>query len=193
MKIVINKETDNNFFKYDSIFNKNSNNVLITCHRRENIGKPLENICDAIIELSKIYKNYNFIFPVHPNPLVRKTVNKKLINHNNIIICEPFNYQDLIISISKSKIILSDSGGIQEESPSLGKPVLILRETTERIEGIESGNSILVGTSKDKIIKKASMLLNDNDYYRKLSNLNNPYGDGKTSEKILKIIKKELK
>ena len=103
LKIVINKETDNNFFKYDSIFNKNSNNVLITCHRRENIGKPLENICDAIIELSKIYKKYNFIFPVHPNPLVRKTVNKKLINHNNIIICEPFNYQDLIIFNFKVK------------------------------------------------------------------------------------------
>lgn len=157
--------------------------ILVTCHRRENFGKPFEEICDAIMHIALNNKNTEIVFPVHLNPNIQKNA-KLLLKANNIKLIEPLEYPDLIWMMDKSYFILTDSGGIQEEAPSLGKPVLVLREVTERTEGVDAGTAILVGSSKEKIISEANKLLTDNKYYNKISIASNPYGDGKTSEKI---------
>jgi UDP-N-acetylglucosamine 2-epimerase (non-hydrolysing) len=174
------------FKKFNSIdFDKKI--ILVTCHRRENFGKPFEEICSAIMEIALKNKNIEIVFPVHLNPNIQKNA-KLLLKANNIKLINPLDYPDLIWIMDKSYFILTDSGGIQEEAPSLGKPVLVLREVTERTEGVVAGTAILVGSSKDKIISEAFKLLNDNKYYNEISLASNPYGDGKTSEKIKLIL-----
>ena len=184
---IKNSSESNLINKYSNIdFNKKI--ILVTCHRRENFGKPFEEICDALLEISDSYKEtIQIVYPVHLNPNIMKIAHEKL-TRENIKLISPLDYPDLIWMMNRSNIILTDSGGIQEEAPSLGKPVLVLRDITERMEGVDAGTAILVGSNKEKIVAETSMLLTDDSYYSKISKAINPYGDGTTSEKIKKII-----
>jgi UDP-N-acetylglucosamine 2-epimerase (non-hydrolysing) len=164
--------------------------ILITGHRREIFGKPLIRICKAIKKSALKNKNVQFLYPVHLNPTVRKIVFRLLSDLNNVFLIDPINYEEMIWILSKSYFVLTDSGGIQEEAPSLGKPVLVMREVTERIEGIKAGNAILVGTNPKNIYNTINRLLNDKKFYNKISKIKNPYGDGKSADRIIKIIKK---
>lgn len=184
---VISKNSNDYLLKHNSIdFSKKI--ILLTCHRRENFGRPFEEICDALLEISAEFDNeIEIVYPVHLNPNIKDVAYKKLIR-NNIKLIAPLDYPDLIWMMSQSYIIVTDSGGIQEEAPSLGKPVVILREITERMEGVEAGTAVLVGSNKNKIINEVGKLLLDKSYYLKISKAVNPYGDGNTSNKIKEII-----
>lgn len=164
--------------------------LLVTCHRRENFGQPFEEICDALLKIASDFTNeIEIVYPVHLNPNIKEIAYKKLIA-KNIKLISPLDYPELIWMMDKCYFILTDSGGIQEEAPSLGKPVLVLREVTERSEGVDSGTAILVGSSKEKITFETNRLLTNPEYYQKISNIDNPYGDGFSSIKIKNIISK---
>lgn len=163
--------------------------IVITAHRRENWGAPMVNICEAIDYLGKKYSGkIKFVFSVHKNPKVREIVNRILSDNRNVELIEPLDYFDFINLLSKSKFILTDSGGIQEEAPSLKKPVLLLRELTERPEAVEAGVVKIVGTDKENIIKNVVKLLEDSNEYEKMTKAENPFGDGHAGERIAKII-----
>lgn len=168
--------------------------VLITGHRRENFGDGFISICKAIKTLTEKYPNIDFVYPMHLNPNVRKPIHqifsKNLSGHNNIFFIEPLEYLSFVYLMEKSTIVLTDSGGIQEEAPGLGKPVLVMRNTTERPEALEAGTVKLVGTDYRKIIDEVSVLLDDANYYDKKSKALNPYGDGKACERIITAILK---
>lgn len=178
---------------FEKLFQAAKNNdkriILVTGHRRESFGKPFEDMCNGILEIVNKHEDVEMIYPVHLNPNVRKTVNEILDNHPRIHLIEPLDYPYLIWLENLSYIILTDSGGIQEEGPSLGKPVLVMRDVTERIEGIEAGTARLVGTNKNKIIDETEKLLTDKLYYENMAKAVNPYGDGHTSKKIIDILK----
>ncbi|MEA2011513.1 MAG: UDP-N-acetylglucosamine 2-epimerase (non-hydrolyzing), partial [Verrucomicrobiota bacterium] len=163
--------------------------VLITGHRRENFGDGFLNICKAIKKLATQYNDVDFVYPMHLNPNVREPVNKILSDEENIYLIEPLEYESFLFLMSKSDIILTDSGGIQEEAPSLGKPVLVMRDTTERPEALEAGTVKLVGTDKEKIIKEVSILLSSQEEYNKMSKAYNPYGDGNACNRIIEFLK----
>jgi len=169
-----------------------TNYILITGHRRENFGEGFINICEAIKELAIKYPDFNFVYPVHLNPNVRKPVNEILSDLDNVFLIEPLDYLPFVYLMSKSYLILTDSGGIQEEAPSLGKPVLVMRDTTERPEALEAGTVKLVGTDKEKIIKEVSKLIEEKDEYDKMSTSINPYGDGIASKRIVEFLKETL-
>ena len=161
--------------------------VLITGHRRENFGDGFLHICRAIKMLSKKYLDVDFVYPMHLNPNVRKPI-KEIFGENcqsNLFFIEPLEYLSFVYLMEKSHIVLTDSGGIQEEAPGLGKPVLVMRDTTERPEALEAGTVKLVGTDYDKIVSEVSSLLDDAQYYEKMSRAVNPYGDGKACERIV--------
>ncbi len=160
--------------------------ILITGHRRENFGQGFLNICGAIKELAEKFKDVDFVYPVHLNPNVRKPVNELLSDAGNIYLIEPLDYMPFVYMMMNSTVILTDSGGVQEEAPSLGTPVLVMRNTTERPEAVEAGTVKLVGAVKDNIVKEMSILLTDSDKYNEMSQAHNPYGDGKTCERIIK-------
>lgn len=164
--------------------------LLVTGHRRENIGDGLTEICKALIELSEKYKNLHIVYPVHPNPNVRKTVFDLLKNNSKIHLIEPLSYPSFVYLMKKSYIILTDSGGIQEEAPSLGIPVLVMRNETERQEAVKAGTVKLVGTDKKNIVNEVSALLDNEISYSKMTRAINPYGDGKATEKIIDFLKK---
>lgn len=166
---------------------KNKKIILVTCHRRENFGSPLTDVCEALKILST-RDDVQIIFPVHPNPNVQNIVNSLLKNINNVFLIEPLNYIDLIWMMMKSYIIITDSGGIQEEAPTLSKPVLVLRNETERMEGVNAGVAKLVGTNRIKILENVQELLNDNLQYNKMASLSNPYGEGDASIRIVEIL-----
>lgn len=163
--------------------------VLITGHRRENFGGGFISICKAIKTLIEKFPDVDFVYPMHLNPNVRKPIHEvfgeDLSNLGNMFFIEPLEYLSFVYLMEKSTIVLTDSGGIQEEAPGLGKPVLVMRDTTERPEALEAGTVVLVGTNYDKIVDEVSSLLNNEVYYSKLSAANNPYGDGTASKKIL--------
>ena len=163
--------------------------ILVTGHRRENFGQGFLNICEALKVLAKNNPDINILYPVHLNPNVREPVNELLSNVSNIKLVEPFQYEEFIYLMSKSYLILTDSGGIQEEAPSLGKPVLVMRDTTERPEAVGAGTVKLVGSAQNNIIKEVQKLLNDSSEYQRMSKAHNPYGDGNASKNILKILK----
>jgi len=165
--------------------------ILVTGHRRENFGIGLENICNALIKISK-RNDVQIIYPVHLNPNVKSVVNKLLLDKKNIYLIDPLDYPSFIWIMNKSHIILTDSGGIQEEAPSLGVPVLVMRNKTERPEGIAAKTSILVGTNIEKIVTTTTKLLDDQSFYSDIKNKKNPYGDGKASEKILNFFKEKI-
>lgn len=162
--------------------------VLITGHRRENFGDGFENICNAIVDVSKEFEDVLFIYPVHLNPQVQGPVKRILNTVKNVLLIDPLDYLPFIYLMDKSYLILTDSGGIQEEAPSLGKPVLVMRETTERPEAVSAGTVKLVGTDKKTIYLNIKALLSDRIIYEKMSKAHNPYGDGKAAKRILDIL-----
>lgn len=163
--------------------------ILVTAHRRENLGKPLENIFNSILEIANTEKDdVEFVYPVHLNPNVRDLAYKMLSDKENIKLIDPLEYPYLIWLMNKSYMVLTDSGGIQEEAPSLGKPVVVLRDVTERMEGVEAGTAVLVGSNKVKIIDVVTKLIHNGDFYKQMSEAVNPYGNGTSSKKIVEII-----
>lgn len=165
--------------------------ILVTAHRRENHKKGIENICSAIIELLQQNNKVEFIWPIHPNPNVKEIVEKRLSNVPGVTLCAPMDYLELLDTISNSFLIWTDSGGIQEEVPSFGKPVLILREVTERPEVVSSGFGLLVGTSKSKIVSSTIELLTNSEKYTKMISGKNPFGDGNASKRIIEHLSAE--
>lgn len=161
--------------------------VLITAHRRESFGEPMRRAFRAILRLARRFPEISFVFPVHPNPHVREAA-RLLEDVENIRLVEPADYSQLVAWMRASRIVLTDSGGIQEEAPALGKPTLVLRETTERPEGIEAGVAKLVGTDEDLIFREAERLLTDEPSYAAMARVRNPYGDGKAAERIAGIL-----
>jgi UDP-N-acetylglucosamine 2-epimerase (non-hydrolysing) len=165
--------------------------VLVTGHRRENHGEGFINICNALKEISKDDK-VEIVYPVHLNPNVKGPVHDHLGNIENIKLIEPLAYESFVWLMDKANIIITDSGGVQEEAPSLGKPVLVMRDTTERPEAVEAGTVILVGTNKDLIVKEALDLIKNEERYKNMSKLHNPYGDGKASKRIVEFLKNKV-
>ena len=163
--------------------------VLITAHRRESFGKPFTDMCNAILTLARRYTEVTFVYPVHLNPNVRNTVFPILGNEPNIILIEPLEYVPFVHLMKRSYIILTDSGGIQEEAPSLHKPVLILREVTERPEVVSAGGAKLVGTNPEAIITETTRLLEDRDEYDRMAHISNPFGDGRAAQRIVDFIR----
>ena len=189
MKYTVNSEYDNELFNWLG----NSKFILLTAHRRENLGEPMYNIFRAVKRIVEDNDDVKVIYPIHMNPLVRKIADEVLKDNNRIKLIEPLEVIDFHNFINRSYIILTDSGGIQEEAPSLGKPVLVLRDTTERPEGIEAGTLKLVGTDEEIIYKETNKLLNNAEEYEKMSKAANPYGDGTTSKQIVDAIVNKYK
>jgi UDP-N-acetylglucosamine 2-epimerase (non-hydrolysing) len=188
MSMDIIKRDEKDFYDYFKFIDYSKKIILVTGHRRESFGKPFENICYALKELAR--EHVEIVYPVHLNPNVRGHVYPLLSGIKNIHLIDPLDYPYLIWLMNRSYLILTDSGGIQEEAPTLGKPVLVLRDVTERTEGIKAGTGILVGTNKKKIIDSTRMLLSNTVAYRKMAQRRNPYGDGKASLRIRDIVKK---
>ncbi len=181
------------FTVHYSLFNQDYKKIiLITGHRRENFGQGFLDICEAIKELAQLYPDVDIVYPLHLNPNVRKPVNDVLKGIKNVYLIEPLDYLPFVYLMSKSTVILTDSGGIQEEAPGLGKPVLVMRDTTERPEGLEAGTVKLVGTDKEKIVKEMSLLLDDKKAYERMSKSHNPYGDGNACKRIVDYLKGNL-
>lgn len=163
--------------------------ILMTAHRRENWGEPMRNICLAVKEIVRRNPDVTVVFPVHKNPIVRDTVFPELETAERVILTEPPDYVPFVHMMKESYLILTDSGGVQEEAPSLGKPVLVLRKTTERPEGVDAGNAKLVGTSVEAVVSEADRLLNDKAAYDSMAMAKSPYGDGQTAGRIWEIIR----
>lgn len=166
--------------------------IMLTAHRRENLGEPLHCMFRAIKRIVEEHEDIKVVYPIHMNPAVRKAAEDILAGHDRIKLIEPLEVIDFHNFLARSYLILTDSGGIQEEAPSLGKPVLVMRDTTERPEGIEAGTLKLVGTSEEVIYREFERLLTDESEYEKMSNASNPYGDGYASSRIVKILKQML-
>ena len=197
LQLVVNRIDDNEVLRLEienTIFESGfkeleSKFVLVTGHRRENFGQGFLNICEALKVLAENNLDINFLYPVHLNPNVRRPVNDLLSNISNIKLVDPFQYKEFVYLMSKSYLILTDSGGIQEEAPSLGKPVLVMRDVTERPEAVEAGTVKLVGSNKDNIVKEVQNLLDNVDEYQRMRKAHNPYGDGKASSNIVNILR----
>ncbi|GAX86850.1 UDP-N-acetylglucosamine 2-epimerase (non-hydrolysing) [Lebetimonas natsushimae] len=162
--------------------------ILVTGHRRENFGEGFLNICEALKEIAINNPEIDIVYPVHLNPNVQKPVKEILSNIKNVYLIKPLNYPEFVYLMKKSYFIITDSGGIQEEAPSLGKPVLVMRDTTERPEAVKAGTVKLVETDKEKIVREAQKLIDDKKEYEKMSKAHNPYGDGKASERIKEFL-----
>lgn len=184
------KQIDNNdsikdqFSKQFDFLHSNRHLILVTGHRRENFGKKFEQVCSALKQFEH-RDDVEIVYPVHLNPNVQQPVKKILRNISNIFLIEPLDYLPFVYLMNRAHIILTDSGGIQEEAPSLGKPVLVTRETTERPEAVEAGTVVLVGTNPDYIVDYINQLIYEPEVYRMMSQSNNPYGDGQAAQKIL--------
>ncbi|MBE5812755.1 MAG: UDP-N-acetylglucosamine 2-epimerase (non-hydrolyzing) [Clostridiales bacterium] len=163
--------------------------IVVTAHRRENLGEPLENICNAIKQIAESHKEVEVVYPVHLNPLVLEPAKKILGGTKNVHLIEPLDVQELHNLMDRSYMIMTDSGGLQEEAPALGKPVLVLRKETERPEAVKAGTVKIAGTEKENIVKMANELLNNPEEYEKMNKAANPYGDGKASQRIVQAIK----
>ena len=159
--------------------------VLVTTHRRESFGAPLRSTCAAIRELGGRFPELQFVLPVHPNPEVKRTVEQLLCDLPGMHLIPPVDYLEFVHLLSRADLVLTDSGGLQEEAPSLGKPVLVLREVTERPEGVAAGTALVVGTDRERIVAAASELLSSPEAYARMANAVNPYGDGRASERII--------
>lgn len=188
------KTTIHNGYNSEILKNyKNRRIILLTCHRRESIGKPMENIFAAIKKISEEFKDVVIIYPIHKNPVVREIASRYFDKDGRVKLIEPLDVIDFHNYISKSYLILTDSGGIQEEAPSLSKPVLVLRDNTERPEGIDAGTIKLVGTDSDVIYEETKKLLTNDKLYIKMAKAANPYGDGHASERIVDAIIEKYK
>jgi UDP-N-acetylglucosamine 2-epimerase len=162
--------------------------VLITVHRREAFGEPIREIFRAICDLAQRFPDIRWRYPVHRNPNVRRAADELLTGIQNLELAEPFDYLEMVRSMQRARLILTDSGGVQEEAPTFGTPVLVLRQTTERPEGVDAGASRLVGTDREAIVAEATRLLTDEAAYRAMSGAGNPYGDGHAAERIAAIL-----
>ncbi len=196
--LIVSKKIEKESNYFENFFSENygikfnqKKIVLVTGHRRESFGQGFESICNAIKKIA-ITNDIEIIYPVHLNPNVQEPVKKILMNIDNIHLIPPLDYAPFVFLMKKSYLILTDSGGIQEEAPSLGKPVLIMRNSTERLEGIKSGTGKLVGTKSESILSEVQLLLDNIKIYNKMSKSNNPYGDGSASIKICDFIEKNL-
>ncbi|WP_341793325.1 MULTISPECIES: non-hydrolyzing UDP-N-acetylglucosamine 2-epimerase [unclassified Rickettsia] len=189
---LIKNSGEEKYYDYFRFLDFSKKIILITMHRRESFGKPLENICVALELLAAKYRDVQFVYPVHPNPNVENIVNNRLANIKNIFLIYPLDYSFMIWLMEKAYIIITDSGGLQEEAPTLGKPLLVTRDVTERMEGVTAGTAKLVGTNIENILNETTKLLDNNDYYKTMAETHNPYGDGKATEYIMKILTKEL-
>lgn len=180
-------------YRHEILENCNGNRViLVTMHRRENLGAPMTNVFKAINRIVNKYEDVEIVFPIHKNPAVRENAKKTLVDSDRIHVIEPLDVVDFQNFTNNSYLIMSDSGGVQEEAPSLGVPVLVLRDTTERPEGISAGTLKLVGTEEETVFGEADNLLSDDLLYKKMAHASNPYGDGNTSERILDAIAYEF-
>ena len=166
--------------------------VLVTAHRRENFGEPFRAICRAIRALADRHPDIEVVYPVHPNPNVQRVTRELLAGHPRIKLCAPLDYTAFVEAQKRAYLILTDSGGVQEEAPALGKPVLVLRTETERPEAIEAGVARLVGTSEERIVHEASLLLDDERAYRAMARGASPYGDGESAQRIVRILRRAL-
>jgi len=162
--------------------------ILVTAHRRENWGKPLQNICSAIMDIAKEYPEVKFVYPVHLNPIVRDTVYSLLSKQENIVLIDPIDVIDMHNLISRCYMVMTDSGGLQEEAPSFGKPVLVMRTETERPEAVEAGTVKVIGIEKKDIYEQTKLLLDDRYEYKRMACAVNPYGDGHASERIADLL-----
>jgi UDP-N-acetylglucosamine 2-epimerase (non-hydrolysing) len=193
MGLNIIKNTENKkYATFFSFLDFSKRIILVTGHRRENFGDGFENMCRAIAVIAKQYHDIQFVYPMHFNPNVREPVSRILDNIDNIFLVEPLDYPYLIWLMEKSYFVLTDSGGIQEEAPALGKPVLVMRDVTERQEGVEAGTAKLVGTRFENIVSAMKELLDNEDIYVSMSNAINPYGYGNTSKLIVNILTQNL-
>lgn len=165
--------------------------ILVTGHRRESFGKPFQDICDALLDIVHAYPQVQIVYPVHLNPHIQEVVNSKMKGVNSVHLIPPVEYPQLVKLLDHCYFVITDSGGIQEEAPALGKPVLVIRDVTERTEGIDAGTAILVGTSREKIVTHARMLLDDEGAYQRMAKAVNPYGDGASARKITDILLNE--
>jgi UDP-N-acetylglucosamine 2-epimerase (non-hydrolysing) len=179
------------FAQQFSYLDRSKRLVLVTGHRRENFGAGFENICNAFTELAAT-QDIQIVYPVHPNPSVREPVERLLGNNKSIHLIDPLDYAPFVHLMDRADLIITDSGGVQEEAPSLGKPILVMRDTTERPEAVDAGTVILVGTDRGRILGEATRLLTDEAHYRSMAQAINPYGDGLASKRIRKVIEDEL-
>ena len=184
MQVTVNSEYKHEIFDWVG----DDRLILLTAHRRENLGEPMKNIFRAVDRLTKEYDDIKVVYPIHLNPVIRELADEILKDNEKVKIIEPLEVVDFHNFINKSYLILTDSGGIQEEAPSLGKPVLVLRDTTERPEGIDAGTLKLVGTSEEVLYENAKLLLDNKEEYEKMSKASNPYGDGLASKRIVDAI-----
>lgn len=166
--------------------------VLVTSHRRENFGEPFRNICRALMTLAERNPDVQILYPVHPNPNVKDLAHEMLGNCSNVILCEPLDYAPFVAAMKKAYLIISDSGGVQEEAPALGKPVLVLRDETERPEAVDMGVVKLVGPNYERIVEEAQLLLDDATAYSAMARGVSPYGDGKGAGRIVKVLREHF-
>lgn len=191
-KIIASDPKKKNFYKETfSFLQPNLRLILVTGHRRENFGKPFEEVCLAFRDIASNH-DVQIVYPVHLNPNVQLHVSTILKDVPNVHLIQPVDYEALVYLMSESFMVVTDSGGIQEEAPSLGKPVLVTRDTTERPEGIQAGTALLVGTKRHEIVEKMTKLLTDESFYTRMSSCENPYGDGLASKRISEILASEL-
>ena len=174
--------------EFNKIFARGNRLILMTTHRRENLGEPMRNVYKALRKVLETHADVEAIFPVHKNPKVREIVQEELGGLEKVHLIEPMDYEPFANLMGKVDIVLTDSGGIQEEAPALGKPVLVLRDTTERPEAVDAGTVKLVGTGYEDVLREANLLLDDPAHYKKMAEAANPYGDGKACERIIRAI-----
>lgn len=174
--------------EFNKIFARGNRLILMTTHRRENLGEPMRNVYKALRKVLEIHADVEAIFPVHKNPKVREIVQEELGGLDRVHLIEPMDYEPFANLMGKVDIVLTDSGGIQEEAPALGKPVLVLRDTTERPEAVDAGTVKLIGTAYEDVLRETNLLLDDSAHYKKMAEAANPYGDGKACERIIRAI-----
>lgn len=189
LQIAVRKKYAFSLTRLNTLLQEKKRIVLLTMHRRENWGEPMRGACEAVRELAIRYPEINFIFPVHLNPIVREVVYPILDPLKNVQLIEPLDYLDFVNLLAASSLVITDSGGVQEEGPALGKPILVLRTVTERPEAVRYGTVKLVGLDANKIVSSARRLLDNKAAYRKMASAVNPYGDGKAAERTVGIIK----
>lgn len=183
---------DPSFLDPETVKGSATRTILVTAHRRENLGAPMRDICDAINRITAHCPEVNVVFPVHPNPKVREVVYGSLESNSSVRLIEPVEYRELMRIMSGAYLILTDSGGLQEEAPTMHKPVLVLRKETERPEVIEAGGAVLVGTDSDMIFDTTVSLLKDDSRYAAMSNVPNPFGDGRAANRIVDVLRGHL-
>ncbi len=188
LKYVTNEDYKFNNELLNNLDYENRKIILVECHRRENIGEPMKNIFKALRDIVDAHEDVEIVFPMHLNPKVRETANEILKDNSRIHLLEPLDYEAMANLMSKVYLVVTDSGGFQEEAPTFGKPVLVVREETERPEGIEAGTAKLVGTNYENVFKEVDILLSNSEEYKKMANAVNPYGDGKAAERIVDVI-----